>query len=67
MPDLLHPAYNVLETKRVAELLSDFQRMKIQIAIVQSPQRTTLGLVTIEDLIEEIVGEIREDIPPARG
>ena len=67
VPDLLHPAYNVLETKRVAELLSDFQRMKIQIAIVQSPQRTTLGLVTIEDLIEEIVGEIREEIPPARG
>jgi len=63
VPDLLHPAYYVPATQRVAELLSDFQRMKIQMAIVQSPQRTTLGLVTIEDLIEEIVGEIREDIP----
>jgi len=67
VPDLLHPAYYVPQTKRVAELLSDFQRMKIQIAIVQDPQRATLGLVTLEDLIEEIVGEIREEIPPARG
>ena len=67
VPDLLHPPYHVPPTKRVAELLSDFQRMKIQIAIVQDPQRATLGLVTIEDLIEEIVGEIREAIPPARG
>lgn len=67
VPDLLHPAYYVPPTTRVAELLSDFQRMKIQIAIVQDPQRTTLGLVTIDDLIEEIVGEIREEIPPTRG
>lgn len=62
LSDLVRPAYIVPETKRVAELLSEFQRLKIQIAIVQSPQHTTLGLVTLEDLLEEIVGDIPQEI-----
>ncbi len=62
LSDLVRPAYTVPETKRVAELLSEFQRLKIQLAIVQSPQHTTLGLVTLEDLLEEIVGEIPQEI-----
>lgn len=60
LPDLMRPAYFVAETKRVAELLADFQRLHIQIAIVQGPQERTMGLVTLEDLLEEIVGEIHE-------
>jgi len=59
--DLIRPVSFVPETKRIAELLTDFQRTKSQIAIVQSPQGATVGLVTIEDLLEEIVGEIHED------
>ena len=63
LPDLIRPVALVPETKRVAELLSEFQRDKIQIAIVQDAKGTTVGLVTIEDLLEEIVGEIHEAPP----
>jgi CBS domain containing-hemolysin-like protein len=63
LPDLIRPAYLVPETKRVAELLRDFQRLKIQIAIVQDDAHATLGLVTLENLLEEIVGQIHEEIP----
>ena len=63
LPDLVRPAYLVRETKRVGELLADFQRMKIQIAVVCNDRQMTLGLVTLEDLLEEIVGELHEEIP----
>lgn len=66
LSDLIRPIMFVRETKRVAELLSEFQREKIQIAIVQDSHGTTLGLVTIEDLVEEIVGEIHEEVPRKR-
>lgn len=58
LQDLIRPVKVVKETKRIAELLSEFQREKIQIAIVQNARGETAGLVTIEDLLEEIVGEI---------
>ncbi len=61
--DLIRPVTVVRETKRVAELLSEFQREKVQIAIVRDAKGTTVGLVTIEDLLEEIVGEIHEEAP----
>lgn len=67
LSDLIRPVAFVRETKRVAELLSEFQRDKVQIAIVQDAARKTLGLVTIEDLLEEIVGEIREEAPKRKG
>ena len=66
LPDLIRPVAFVQETKRVAELLSEFQREKIQIAIVRDAAGKTTGLVTIEDLLEEIVGEIHEQVPPRR-
>lgn len=58
--DLIHEAYYVLPTMRVNELLKKFQAEKIQIAVVVDKDRKTQGLVTLEDLIEEIVGEIEE-------
>jgi CBS domain containing-hemolysin-like protein len=58
---LMRPAYFVPETKRVADLLKDFQRQQIQIAIVVDEYGGTAGLVTLEDLLEEIVGEIRDE------
>jgi len=64
LPDLtrfIRPATFVPETKRVAEMLKEFQRQQVQIAIVVDEYGGTAGLVTIEDLLEEIVGEIRDE------
>jgi CBS domain containing-hemolysin-like protein len=61
IPRLLRPAHFVPETKRVADLLKDFQRQQVQSAIVVDEYGGTAGLVTIEDLLEEIVGEIRDE------
>jgi putative hemolysin len=58
---LIRPATFVPETKRVPELLKEFQRRQVQIAIVVDEYGGTAGLVTIEDLLEEIVGEIRDE------
>ena len=58
---LLRPVVVVPETKRVPELLKQFQRQQTQIAIVVDEYGGTAGLVTIEDLLEEIVGEIRDE------
>jgi len=58
---LIRPAVVVPETKRVTELLKQFQRHQTQCAIVVDEYGGTAGLVTIEDLLEEIVGEIRDE------
>ena len=57
----VRPAVVVPETKRVPELLKQFQRQQTQCAIVVDEYGGTAGLVTIEDLLEEIVGEIRDE------
>lgn len=59
--DLLRPAHFVPETKKVAELLREMQQQKVHLAIVVDEYGGTSGLVTIEDLVEEIVGEIRDE------
>ncbi len=58
----IRPAYFIPENKRVSELLSEMQRNHFQIAIVIDEYGGTAGLVTLEDLIEEIVGSIHDEL-----
>jgi magnesium and cobalt transporter len=58
---LIRPATVVPETKQVPELLRQFQIQQTQCAIVVDEYGGTAGLVTLEDLLEEIVGEIRDE------
>lgn len=58
---LIRPAYFVPETKMIDALLRDFQKNKIHIAIVVDEFGGTSGLITMEDIIEEIVGEINDE------
>jgi CBS domain containing-hemolysin-like protein len=58
---LMRPAHFVPETKRVSELLRELQRDRVHLAIVVDEFGGTAGLVTIEDLLEEIVGEISDE------
>ncbi|HEV7863365.1 MAG TPA: hemolysin family protein [Acidimicrobiia bacterium] len=59
--DLVRPAVFVPEQKRVAELLREMQKDKFHMAIVIDEYGGTAGLVTLEDLLEEIVGEIVDE------
>lgn len=59
--DFMRPAYFVPETKRVSELLRDMQSNQVHLAIVVDEFGGTAGLVTIEDLLEELVGEIADE------
>jgi len=59
--DLAMPPYFVPETKPLNELLREFQKQRQQIAIVVDEYGGTAGIVTIEDLLEEIVGEIEDE------
>ena len=58
---LIRPAVVVPETKRVHELLAEMRQRRISIAVVVDEYGGTAGLVTLEDLIEEIVGEIQDE------
>jgi putative hemolysin len=58
----IRTAYFIPENKRVSELLSEMQRQKFQIAIVIDEYGGTAGLVTLEDLIEQIVGSIHDEL-----
>ncbi len=62
--DIVREPYFIPETKKVGELLKEFRRAKLQIAIVRDEYGGTAGLVTLEDLIEELVGEIQDEYDP---
>ena len=59
---LVRPVSFVPETKRSADLLKEMQRSTAQLAIVIDEYGSVAGLVTLEDLLEEIVGEIRDEV-----
>ena len=59
--DLLRPAYFVPETKDLAALLAEFRRTKQHLAVVVDEYGAMQGIVTLEDLLEEIVGEIADE------
>lgn len=61
LKDLMRQAYFIPETKKVSDLLRELRKKKIHIAIVVDEYGGTAGLVTIEDLLEEIVGEIFDE------
>jgi putative hemolysin len=60
--DLFHPVYFVPETMKVSHLLKELQRRRMQMAVVVNEYGSVEGLVTLEDLIEELVGEIQDEV-----
>ena len=63
--DLLRPAYFVPEAKKVDELLDEMQARRVHMALVVDEYGGIAGLVTMEDIVEEIVGEIRDEFDQA--
>lgn len=59
--ELLRPAYFVPETKKVDDLLAELQQQRIHLAVVVDEYGGTAGIVTLENIVEEIVGEIRDE------
>src|SRR5581483_3786897 len=59
--EVMRPPYFIPETKKIDELLAEFRRSKQQIALVRDEYGTITGVVTIEDLLEEIVGDIQDE------
>lgn len=58
---LLRPAFFIPETKKVDDLMQDFQRKRVHMAVVVDEYGGTRGLVTLEDIIEEIFGDINDE------
>jgi CBS domain containing-hemolysin-like protein len=63
--DVIRPAYFVPEAKKVDELLNEMQARGVHMVVVVDEYGGTAGLVTLEDIVEEIVGEIRDEYDQA--
>ncbi|MFO7654096.1 MAG: hemolysin family protein [Candidatus Krumholzibacteriia bacterium] len=61
LADLLRPAYFIPESKKIDEVLDEFRTKRIHVAVVIDEYGGTAGLVTLEDVLEEIVGEIEDE------
>jgi len=61
MRELLRPAYFIPEAKKVDELLTEMQAQRVHMAIVVDEYGGVAGLVTLEDIVEEIIGEVRDE------
>lgn len=61
LAELTHPAHFVPSSKKAPELLREMQREKFHLALVVDEYGSVIGLVTLEDLLEELVGEIAEE------
>jgi CBS domain containing-hemolysin-like protein len=64
---IVHDALIVPETKPLDDLLADLQRQRTSMAVVVDEYGRVVGVVTVEDIIEEIVGEIADETDPAAG
>jgi CBS domain containing-hemolysin-like protein len=59
--EISHPPYTITENKKIDHLLREFQKKKVQMAVVISEYGGTIGIVTLEDILEELVGEIQDE------
>jgi CBS domain containing-hemolysin-like protein len=64
---IVHDALIVPETKALDDLLADLQRQRASMAVIVDEYGRVVGIVTVEDIIEEIVGEITDETDPAAG
>jgi len=66
LQDIIRPAYFVPESKKISQLLHEFQQNKVHIGIVVDEYGGTEGIVTMEDIVEEIVGDILDEYDEVR-
>ncbi|HNJ60838.1 MAG TPA: transporter associated domain-containing protein, partial [Chitinophagales bacterium] len=58
---LIKPAFFVPDSKKIDDLLEDFQNKRIHMAVIVDEYGGTLGIVTLEDVLEEVIGEIKDE------